>query len=99
MTSVSSLGADNEVIALFFFFHDYQYYYFPFNCIFTATDYDGKKDDLKRCLLNKRKADNSSEAIKSQESLDYAEDSLPGTVCSFLKSHQYHVFLPVLPPY
>lgn len=49
-----------------------------------ATDYEGKKDDLKS-LSNERKADNSSEAIKSQESHDYAEESLPAEVGSPLK--------------
>lgn len=62
---------------------------------FSATDYEGKKDDLKRSLINERKADDSSEATKSQKFVDYATvtDSLPGTVCSFLKSHQYHVVI------
>lgn len=73
-----------------FFGHNYQSYFFPYNCIFSETDYERKKDDQKRSLLNERKADDSSEATKSHDFLDYnAKDSLPGTVCSFLKLHQY----------
>lgn len=47
-----------------------------------ATDYEGKKDDLKRSLINERKADDSSEATKSQKFVDYATvtDSLPDEV-------------------
>lgn len=64
--------------------------FFPTIVFFSETDYERKKDDQKRSLLNERKADDSSEATKSHDFLDYnAKDSLPGTVCSFLKLHQY----------
>lgn len=53
---------------------------------FPETDYERKKDDQKRSLLNERKADDSSEATKSHDFLDYnAKDSLPVEVGLSLK--------------